>query len=118
MSVTRVGIHAPADVGRMIASEYNEDTGMTHEIYTCTDGLGGLVGRWHEDVGLVTWFRADTLAEARKFAGKHNRRNRLWDLIVLLDVVADGDRVCGNDELEAINNVRSDADAVALKALA
>lgn len=65
MSITRVGIHTPDDVGDMIASVYDEDTGMTHEIHTCTDTVGALIGRWHEDVGLVTWFRADSIADAR-----------------------------------------------------
>lgn len=65
MTVSRIGYQRPSDCS---AEEFelhcNADTGMEYALYASTDGAGYVLAACHEDVGLVTYYRADTYAAA------------------------------------------------------
>jgi hypothetical protein len=70
MSTTKIGIQVPDDLDREAGpaySGYRSDTGMEYELFECVDGIGALIGSSHEDVGLVTWWRTDSLAEGTEW---------------------------------------------------
>lgn len=67
MTITSLGIQVPSDYdhdAEPIAVEFNDDTEMTFEIHESSEGFGYLIGSSHEAVGLVSWLRADNLADA------------------------------------------------------
>lgn len=68
-SVSRIGIRAPHDYNEDASSAYavNNDE-MFATVTECSDGIGYIVETWHIDVGLTTYFRANTLSEAVAFA--------------------------------------------------
>lgn len=73
MSVSRIGIHVPADLNREAGAVYsasNSATGLEFELFETTDEVGALIGYNHEDVGLVTWWRADSLEEGMGWIDK------------------------------------------------
>lgn len=55
----KIGLHAPSDIGEEVAFYFGEDSGMEYAVHESEDGL--IVAASHEDVGLVTYFRADTM---------------------------------------------------------
>ena len=74
MTITRLGIYRDAvplsvqESAKRGADEdgvgnyhYNETTGMECQIHDVPEGV--FFEAWHEDVGLVTWYRADTVDE-------------------------------------------------------
>jgi len=62
----RIGIHTPADLGAFIDHTCNDDTGMHADLYRSTDDWDErpIVAAYHDAVGLVTYYRADTLETA------------------------------------------------------
>ena len=58
-----MGLRAPNDMGEYITTEYNFDTGMCVDISHSEDRDSFIAGFWHEDCGLVTYFRADSVVE-------------------------------------------------------
>ena len=63
---TLLGYQAPADLppgdGEFV---YNEETGMEYNLHETPDGKVYIAAA-HDGVGLVTWYEAPTMAEARK----------------------------------------------------
>lgn len=62
MSVDRIGTREPADLGELVETRLpDEDTGMVYDIHTNRDDWDDrlIVGKYHEDVGLVTWYYYD-----------------------------------------------------------
>lgn len=61
MVLDRIGIRVPSDRGELIEGSYSydDDTGIEREEYKSTGpDMGIIVGIWHVDMGLVTWYRA------------------------------------------------------------
>ena len=59
----KLGLRAPDDKGEYITTEYNFDTGMCVDISHSVDRDSFIAGFWHEECGLVTYYRADSVAE-------------------------------------------------------
>lgn len=56
----KIGIHIPADRGKLVTTGVDFETDNEYEIYKSTSGFGWIVGLCHPDVGLVTWYFADS----------------------------------------------------------
>lgn len=65
--ITKIGLRAPNDKCDIpIRTVINECTGMEAEVYHGEEH-DYIIGVCHESVGLVTWSRGDSLAEAHDF---------------------------------------------------
>lgn len=65
----RIGLRLIGDAptGEPLAVDANESTGMVAAAYGDGDGL--LVETYHDAVGLVTWYRADSWAQVAEWLG-------------------------------------------------
>lgn len=69
MSVTKIGIRMPDDYSNSARSlHFAENGDAMADVTACTDGIGYIVETWSVDVGLTTFWRADTFGEAVEFA--------------------------------------------------
>jgi hypothetical protein len=67
LTITKIGIRVPKELEDAIATDfhYNEDSGLEFELFEEDDRF--FIGASHEDVGLVTWFEAQTKEAAYAF---------------------------------------------------
>lgn len=59
----KIGYRAPGDMGEFITTEYNFDTDMGVDISHSVDRDSYIAGFWHEECGLVTYYRAGSVTE-------------------------------------------------------
>ena len=59
MELSILGYHRPDDLGPLAHEEYDDETGMVTEYYRSTDrwDYRRIVAKYHDDVGLVTYYR-------------------------------------------------------------
>lgn len=68
MAVTKIGIHIPLDYVRDSEPVHEDTFGpIEFQVFASTSGEGYLIGTCHEDVGLVTWWRAEKILDVMEW---------------------------------------------------